>query len=215
MLPAFREACCANLMDIVLSAFTEGFVAGLGTLVFIGPVLFTLLNASLQGGWRLGVFVATGIVVSDVACIFSCFYGAIPFVEQVGNQLLISRLGAAILFALGLKFIWKPSKSKESTRLLTGKTAATAFLQGFLVNFVNPFVFLVWIGLITHAKNRHVAAEATYVFLLATLLAIYATDLTKAFLAQKIKHILSANVLKWCSRIAGILLIAFGIRLLL
>ena len=49
--------------------FFEGLMMGVVPVFFVGPVLFTLLGASLESGFRAGAQVALGIAVSDVLAI--------------------------------------------------------------------------------------------------------------------------------------------------
>ena len=44
--------------------FLEGLLFGVVPVFFVGPVLFTLIHASLQSGFSAGAMVATGIAVS-------------------------------------------------------------------------------------------------------------------------------------------------------
>lgn len=196
-----------------LDAFIDGTIAGLATLSFIGPVLFTLLNASLQGGWRLGFLVATGIFVSDIVCILCCMYGAMPLIEKIDNQILLSRIGGVILLALGLKYFVKPSQNSAEVTTISRKSMVTALAQGFVINFVNPFVFFVWIGYISYAKVKYPLENGLSIFLIAALMAIYSTDILKALTANKIKAFLKPHMLRNISRFVGLVLIAGAIRL--
>ncbi len=62
--------------------FVEGYILGLGMVVFIGPVFFLLLSISLQQGAWAGVLTAIGIVVSDLICVSLCYYGVTAFLQD-------------------------------------------------------------------------------------------------------------------------------------
>ena len=88
------------------------------------------------------------------------------------------------------------------------------FTQGFLVNGVNPFVFVVWIGFITIGRNNY-QETSLYIFLIAILVGIFATDILKSFLADKIKPYLKEKTLLIAYKIIGFILIGFSIRIIL
>ena len=197
-------------------ALIHGFLLGLGFVVFLGPVFFYLLKSTLDGGFLSGLSVALGIIFGDFLCIVICSLGAIAFFEDDKNQFWIGIVGGIILLFLGLKFIFKPqintknTESNSKVKLSKANYAAT-FTQGFLINFVNPFVFVVWIGVIGVAKAEYGSSTNFFMFLGAALLAIFSTDILKVLLAHRIKKFLSPSYLISIYRVFGIVLIIFGI----
>lgn len=195
-------------------AFLEGYGIGLGMIIFIGPVFFTLLKSTLQNGFWPGMMVAWGIFISDVVCVLLCSFGAIPFFKNPDNQFWLAILGSLVLFGLGLKYILKPSLNLAKTISFKARHFTTYFTKGFLVNFVNPFVFLVWIGVIGYGRGKYGYSTDLASFLGASLLGILTTDSLKVVFANKIKVLVQPQNLVWAYRIIGALLIGFGIRML-
>ena len=193
--------------------FIEGYLLGLGTLIFIGPVFFYLLQTTLEKGSKYGVIVALGIIVSDIACVAICASSAKTFFHHDNNQFWLAIVGSIILFFLGLKYIIKPSLNTNIGKPLSTNKLAI-FTQGFLINFVNPFVFMVWIGFLVYGETKSNNSSDLLLFVVAILLGIFTTDLIKVFLANKIKSYLQPNSLIKIYRIIGILLIAFSVSLL-
>ncbi len=194
--------------------FLEGFLVGLGMIIFIGPVFFTLLKSTLQFGFGAGISVALGIVVSDVVCIGLCLFGAKSFFEHAENQFWIASVGSVILIGLGLKYLLKPNVHTNPDLQLRSYHYTGFFAKGFLVNFVNPFVFLVWIGLIGLSHGKYGFSAELGVWLGASLLGIFTTDSLKVLFANKVKKLIQPNILLWAYRIIGILLIGFGFRMI-
>lgn len=195
-------------------AFVEGFGIGLGMVIFLGPVFFTLLKTALNQGIAAGMLVATGIIVSDVVCLTLCSFGAIPFFENPQNQYYISLFGASILVILGVKYLFRPTINDRSGEGLNFKHYTTYFTKGFLVNFVNPFVFLVWISLIGFGQSRYGTGINLWIFLSAIMLGIFLTDSLKVLLAHRIKDFLNQKLLLAVHRVIGVVLLVFGVRLL-
>ncbi|MGB0888037.1 MAG: LysE family translocator [Vicingaceae bacterium] len=202
-----------------MTAFAHGFLIGLGFIIFFGPVFFYLLKNALEKGFWVGFFISLGIVIGDLACLIICSFGAVPFFNNPNNQFWIGIIGSAILLGLGVKFLVKPetkTKSSKSNILkkVTKTNYASYFMQGFLLNFVNPFVFVIWIGIIGYAETEYGYGEDMFAFLLATLLGIFSTDILKAYFAHKIKKFLTKKFMRNLSRVFGIVLIVFGIRVI-
>ncbi|MBP9151879.1 MAG: LysE family translocator [Flavobacteriales bacterium] len=195
-------------------AFAEGFLVGLGMVIFIGPVFFTLLKSALNYGFWAGIMVAFGIFISDVICVGLCSFGAIPFFKNPENQFWLALGGSFILFLLGLKYILKPNVNVDADLKLKAGHYTAFFAKGFLVNFVNPFVFLVWISIIGLGQANHGSGQELWVFLGATLLGIFLTDSAKVVFAHRIKKLIQPNFLRKAYQVIGIVMIGFGVRLL-
>ena len=202
-----------------MTAVAHGVLIGVGFIIFFGPVFFYLLKNALEKGFWVGFFISLGIVIGDLACLIICSFGAVPFFNNPNNQFWIGIIGSAILLGLGVKFLVKPetkTKSSKSNILkkVTKTNYASYFMQGFLLNFVNPFVFVIWIGIIGYAETEYGYGEDMFAFLLATLLGIFSTDILKAYFAHKIKKFLTKKFMRNLSRVFGIVLIVFGIRVI-
>ena len=195
-------------------SFIEGFGVGLAMIVFIGPVFFTLLKSALNYGFWAGLMVALGIFISDVVCVALCAFGAIPFFKNPLNQHWLAIGGSIILFGLGLKYLLKPNVNTDTDLKLKAGHYTAYFVKGFLVNFVNPFVFLVWIGVIGLAEVKYGGGIDLWIFLGAALLAILLTDTTKVIFAQRIKSLIQPKFLLRAYQIIGVVLIGFGFRML-
>lgn len=179
--------------------------------IFVGPVFFTLLQNTLERGRAAGIMVALGIIVSDVVAVALCVAGTIAFLQQDTYITYVSLLGAAILFAIGGRYIFKPSFNTEGQTKYLG--LAGAFTSGFLVNFVNPFVFGVWLTVVGYGSAEQGFGSGLYWFLGGSLLGILTTDLLKVFLAHRIKLLIQPKQLAIAFRVIGVVMLVFGVRL--
>lgn len=192
--------------------FLHGYLLGLGTIIFIGPVVFTLLQATLEKGVKAGISTALGIIISDIAAVSICAIGAIRFLEDVENMFWIAIIGAVLLCALGLKYIIAPDvKSSLSSSSIKGSDYSKYFAKGFLINFLNPSVFIYWIGFITYAKIEYQSSFDMWVFIGAMLLGIFSIDTAKTLLAGKIKPYIGSSSLRRVYQGIGIVLVIFAI----
>ena len=193
-------------------AVIEGFIIGLGMVIFLGPVFFTLLQSTLEFGIKEGLAVALGIVISDVVVIVLCSFGAIPLFKNPENQFWLAVIGGAMLIVLGIKYMLPKNLKSENKISISSGGFWKFFTKGFLVNFVNPFVFIVWVGVIGIAQSRHGATSDLVLYLSAALVGIFLTDSTKVFLAHKIKAFLEDDYLNIIYKVIGVILIGFSLR---
>ncbi len=191
----------------------EGLAWGLATAVLLGPVFFTLLRAALDHGFRGGALVAAGIITSDVAALLICVFGTrTVFAGSVSEQAL-ALVGGALLFALGLLYLLKRPSTGPAKDVLRKRDALGLFTSGFLVNFVNPFVFAVWTGLVLRADQACTTASDRAGFFLSVLVGILASDLLKAWFAPRLARSLSARVMQWVHRGIAVVLLFGSARL--
>jgi threonine/homoserine/homoserine lactone efflux protein len=195
-------------------SFWEGLSWGLATALLLGPVFFTLLRAALDHGFRGGALVAAGIIVSDVLVLVLCLSGARLVGVGFIDEQRIAFAGGILLLCMGLVYLFKKSQVAVRPHGFRKRDALGLFTSGFLVNFVNPFVFAVWAGLVLHATNRHGAGGERAAFFLAVLVGILASDLLKAWLAPRLARLLSGDLLMWIRRAIGLLLLLSSARLL-
>ncbi|GIV33378.1 MAG: lysine transporter LysE [Chitinophagales bacterium] len=193
--------------------YLKGYGIGLAMIIFLGPVFFTLLKSSLQYGFKAGITVALGILASDVLCLMLCLFGAMPFFKNPVNQFWLGIAGTVILLALGLRYLLKPVLYDENRIALSSAGYSAFFAKGFLVNFVNPFVFVVWIGLITLARANYENLHEILFFLGGIVSGIFTGDIIKVLFSHKFKNIVQPALLTKIYRVIGLILIIFGLRM--
>ncbi len=195
-------------------ALVTGFLLGLGTLLFIGPVFFYLLKSAIEGGFKAGLSVALGIILGDMLCLGIALYGTTEFIAQPTFVFWASIIGGTILLAMGLKYVLKPNLNTTVKGRLQKSSLLVYGINGFLINFVNPFVFAVWFGFVSYTEALYDHGTALF-SLVVTLVVIFSTDVLKALFAERISHLIEPQKLKNVFRVFGILMICFSIRLLL
>jgi len=194
-------------------AFLHGYGLGLTLIILIGPVLFTLLQATLKGGFKSGWAVAWGIFVSDIVCVLLCSFSTRTIFENPHNLFYIGIMGGIILLGFGLLYLLKPPLQFDVELKLKATDYMGLFIKGFLINFVNPVVFGVWIGFIALGTDTYGFNMQLGWFLTGMLLAILTTDTIKAALAHYIKRFLKEDLMRKLYLIIGGLLVICGIAM--
>jgi threonine/homoserine/homoserine lactone efflux protein len=195
-------------------ALFTGLLLGLGTLLFIGPVFFYLIKSTLESGFKAGIFVALGIILGDILCLLIALYGSSEFMAQPTFVLWASIIGGTLLLFMGLKYVLKPNLDTTVKGRLQRSSLLVYGINGFLINFVNPFVFAVWFGFVSYTKALYDNGTALF-SLVITLSVIFSTDVLKALFAERISHLIEPQKLKNIFRVFGFLMICFSIRLLI
>ncbi len=195
--------------------FLEGFAVGLALVVLIGPVLLVLVSTTVEKGKGSGLAVAFGIFVSDIVAVGLCSLGFARLFLNPEVTPWIGLCGGLLLIGIGLRYLYSPASRAKLKSRNTATSIFGFFTKGFLVNFVNPFVFVVWLGIIAGATSRHGVGRDLVLFLSGSVLGVFTLDVMKVFLANSIKHVLRQNFLKWTFRVSGVLLFIFGLRLML
>ena len=210
----------------------KGILLGLGLSVLVGPLVFAIVQASLEYGKKAGLAVAIGIWISDLAFILAVFFGVSyisALVEWEGFELTVGTIGALILMGMGLVlFLSKPPKIQSL------ESSATSILsvddddnpltipyrlyitQGFVINTFNPFTVIFWTTVATDTvAKEHFSNLEAFVFYGTIFVMILLTDSIKVYYASKVKAFLKPkNILKM-RKISGIALFVFGVILFL
>ena len=196
-------------------AIVYGFLVGLSMVVFVGPVFFTLLKSTLDYGIKAGMAVAFGIIISDIICIVLCWVGASYFeINHTANYKYLSGVGCVVLFGIGFSYLFTKKMDCLVSVGISSLDFAKFFVKGFFVNFLNPFVFFVWLGILGWIKSTYDSEIEQYLYLSAALAGIFTTDTLKVIFAGRIKKYTQPHILIWVYRSFGLILIGFGIRLL-
>jgi threonine/homoserine/homoserine lactone efflux protein len=198
-----------------MQLYLEGLLMGVVPAFFVGPVLFTLLAAALDEGFAAGAQVAVGIAVSDVVAVAVCSAGLGPLLTQPWGQWALQVAGGVILAGFGAVLVATARRAADPSVPRRRAGAGRHVAAGFLVNFVNPFVFTFWIGALgglgARADLQPASVAAFFGGMITTILA---TDLLKAWAAGALQRHLSGPILVGARRASGVLLAGAGLFLL-
>jgi threonine/homoserine/homoserine lactone efflux protein len=124
-------------------------------------------------------------------------------------------VGGAILIATGLSFILSnPVKNLRKGRSVNKKNLLGYFIVGILINGINPFTIVFWLGLLTTYVAPLTKGEVNHV-LFGIMGTIVLTDSLKVVLAKKISKKLKRRLIIKLRRLAGIILVICGIGLII
>jgi threonine/homoserine/homoserine lactone efflux protein len=203
-------------------ALLKGLLLGFLLAISVGPVIFAIIKHSINHGKKAGYFLVAGISASDVLLVLVAHFFTQLFHSLLVHKNAIAIGGGIFLVLMGLYTLFiKKVKTDETNRLMDKEYKAHhyagMFFSGFLINILNPAVFLFWLAWTTavHADADAMPHPNTYQFIVfgTCLVFVLLTDLLKVFMAAKLRKKLTPKVLRIVNVISGIILVGFGLML--
>jgi len=206
---------------IVLNLIYQGLIIIILLTFSFGPAFFALINTGIKHGYKPGSLLATGIVLSDfLLCMAVCLvvhFGAINLLHSDKAQTFSAIIGGIILIVFGALYFKKhTTKSDKSIDLgYQEPHPGLIILKGFVLNLFNPTVWFLWLGNVTAiSKTLDYSLIKMIVFFSIVLFATLAVELTKVYLAGKIKKYLTDRLMTVVNYITGGSLMIFGFVLI-
>ena len=203
-------------MDIFFEGTLLGF--SLAFLFGFGPAFFALIQTGLYRGFIAGLLLALGVFLNDLLIVTISILGASSMLSGVENFTAVGVVGGLVLVVFGVFTYRKKTEVEEteSNTVVKSPHPLVFIAKGFLLNAVNPFVWIFWISIIVGITARYNADTVKLViFFAGTLSVVLLTDVIKTFAASKLKNIVTNKFLIVINKIAGIGISGFGIFLVI
>lgn len=201
----------------MIEGLIKGLTLGLLLSIAVGPVLFSIIKHSINVGHRGGMAFVAGVSASDITIAFvsNAFSALFEVISEYKQAIGIT--GSVFLMVIGIYFLFfKKVKINEQGKAIQitfrKRDYATMFISGYLMNTLNPSVFLFWLTASTSFIN-HTIQERVLIFT-TCLLVVLSADIAKVMLAGKIRNRLTPHNIQLINRINGIILIGFSIALI-
>lgn len=208
---------------------------GLMLTVLAGPILFALLQAGIEQGFKAGMMVALGVFLSDVLFVVAVYFGLsyiLAIINLDGFELTLGIAGGIALILIGVGTLlskspampdddyFSPTKINDKVLLEKSEQHKASYLslfaKGFFINTANPFTFFFW-GVVATAKmaESNFSDDEFFLFFGGILFVIIASDTLKVYLAKFIRKKLKPEKILLVRRISGIAFVIFGVVLML
>ena len=125
-------------------------------------------------------------------------------------------IGTVILFAYGAYSWFKPPTIYTEDVEVKQEFSFFKYLaKGFLLNGLNPFIIVFWMSIIGFVAVNHEynTWQQAYYFM-GVLTTILTTDMAKAFIAHRLRKLVTPKRIKVLNRSVGIILVLFGFRMI-
>lgn len=202
-----------------MAAFFAGMLVSLSLALSVGPGLALQFQACVQRGLSGGMAVVAARYMSDVALIILSYVGILQVVASSHNQFFAGLIGGISCIGFGLTFLLKKANYTFSPVSLptykNPKSFYSYFFGSLVINTMNPFVALFWIGLVAVAGgNFGIHAPKFFWFFSGLLSSALGFDIVKCYLFSKIKMKLKPRYFRWVNRFTGYTLLFAGLLLL-
>lgn len=197
----------------MLEALFYGTLTGIALCLTFGTVFFSLVQNSVDNGFRTGVKIAFGVFVSDVIFVFFAIFGTALLPDITNSQKWIAGAGIIFLIVLGLNnFInGQPKIAYPKTRF---GNLLYYFTTGFLLNALNPVNFITWVTIATYIRsNLHFNMTQVIMFFCASVMAVFAVECAIAFYANRLKRLFTPKVVLIFNRVTGAVFILIACQI--
>jgi threonine/homoserine/homoserine lactone efflux protein len=201
-----------------MEIIAKGVFSGIVLACLIGPVFFTLLQTSIERGFSSGVFVAIGISVSDSLYILISYFGLTKFMEATNFRHYMAYGGGIILLLFGLYYLFVKSRrlAKYDPQKIGNASGFRLAAKGFIINGLSPMVLFFWLATVSVATSQlgYGAYEQALMFFSSIVLTVFATDVIKAKLADKLRGVVTPRVIRILNLILGFVMVVFAGKLI-
>jgi threonine/homoserine/homoserine lactone efflux protein len=203
----------------MIDPILKGLLLGLILSISVGPVVFAIIKQSLANGHKAGYAFVAGVSSSDIVLLFICNVFTSLFVIVLTHKAIIAMLGAGFLLLMGLyTLIFKKIEiekiGEDKQKAMKWHNVLGFFASGFLMNTLNPSVFLFWFAWTAAIGNSAIETgnPTTYkLIVFGTCLGfVLLSDLAKVALAGTLRPRLTEKNLIWINRISGIIILIFS-----
>lgn len=203
-----------------MNAVIEGAILGLSLsfLFGFGPAFFALIQTGIHRGFWAGFLLATGIILNDMLIVVLTLLGATRAMMNMDSYHIFGMVGGGILVLFGIiTYNRKPGMKEYDDRQNEREPHFVEYIgKGFLLNILNPFVWIFWLGIVVGLTARFKADTTSLITFFGTALSIvFISDVFKTFAASRFRELINRKFLILINKIAGIGLVAFGIFLVI
>ncbi|WP_287381591.1 LysE family translocator [Mesorhizobium sp.] len=186
-----------------------------------GPDMLLVISRGIGQGRRAALATATGCVFAGVIQIPLLAMGLASLITSSPISYgLLQVLGAAYLIAIGTKFLLVRNEAQTNSIVAAKEGGlAGAFWQGMICNLTNPTALVFMLAVLPQFVHASTGSSAMQFVVLGTTMkatgllvlgaVAFASGAVGAWLAR------NSGFLVWQERLAGAIMIAVGIKLLL
>jgi len=207
----------------MLPAIIKGLTLGVMLTIGVGPVIFSIIKQSLTHGHKGGYSFIAGVSISDISILLFCNLFSSLFQSLTSHEKIIGGVGSAFLITMGVynmffKKVQVTDTASAELKIFKKRELAFISAQGFLMNTLNPSVFIFWLGattvILADSKTEAHPIEYRIIVFATCLIFILCGDIAKVLLANKIRTKLTPHNIHIINRISGLIFIGFGIALI-
>lgn len=213
------------VLDAVVLGFTLAFVFG------FGAAFVTLIQTSIQRGFKPAAWFALGVNLNDVMMVSLCVMTSVQVVANGNHEMFLFSLGAGIILILFGIFTYTRKVKEDNYKVIKERTDEIidehrerfkkdddtpkwfVFLgKGFVLNLLNPFIWIFWFSTVAVTSGQMNGDKVkTLLFFAIMIGTCFCCDLLKAKLASFLQRFFNAKRIRVMNIVIGLGLVLGGI----
>lgn len=188
----------------MITSFFNGFGTGFVLSISLGTVFFYLIQNSIDNGFKSGIAIALGVIISDILLISLSTLNQYIIPQGGTTEFILRLVGAGLLIFIGFYSILKKKAASiyPTTKQLT---VPMYMVNGFVLNTINPANFFMWVFVSATLQNSdNYTPTGMIIYFSGTLLAIFITEFFISYSASKLKRYLDEKAMMMVNVISGI-----------
>lgn len=197
----------------MIAATFYGLLTGILLCLTFGTVFFSLVQNSVDNGYRSGMKIAFGVVVCDAIFVFFAIFGT-TLLPHIGNfEKWMAGAGIVFLLILGINNLVRNQPQIAYPKSKFGNFIFY-FSTGFLLNGLNPVNFISWVTIATYVRSTlHYDLAQILSFFAASLVAIFLMESGIALSAHRLKKIFTPKRVRIFNQVTGIVFIGIACQI--
>lgn len=212
--------------------FLEGVIIGL-TLALVmgfGPSFFTLIQTSINRGFKSAMLLDLGIILNDIMIVVLMMMTNVQFNIKGENGLIYAGVSAGVIliifgiytYTLSPKKVIRISEDNSNSIEKMNEMFNDAprwyvyITKGFLINVFNPFVWIFWITCVATASSTYGGNKnSLMIFFIGIFTTALFFDIIKALGAYSLKKFFTERMLRILNKVTGVALILSAIYIII
>ncbi|MCF0052047.1 LysE family transporter [Dyadobacter chenwenxiniae] len=197
----------------MLESLLYGTLTGIALCLTFGTVFFSLVQNSVDNGYKTGVKIAFGVLVCDIIFVFFAIYGTALLPDIPDFKKWMAGAGVVFLIALGLTNIIKGQPQIAYPKTSLGNLLYY-FTTGFLLNGLNPVNFISWVTIASYLRtNLHYNYHQVLMFFGASVVVVFFVECGIAIFAHRLKRVFTPKVVTIFNKVTGVVFILIACQI--
>jgi threonine/homoserine/homoserine lactone efflux protein len=127
--------------------------------------------------------------------------------------------GGIILLLFGLYYLFVKSRklAQYDSQNIGNASGFRLAAKGFIINALSPMVLFFWLATVSVATTQlgYSSTKQVLTFFASIVLTVFTTDVLKAKLADKLRGLVTARVIRILNLVLGLVMVVFAGKLIL
>jgi len=205
-------------MFSAIEILLKGIILGLAVSMPPGPIGIVLINRTIKRGWLSGFFSGLGLASADTLLAVLSGLGFTVIISFINKErFIITLIAALVIIGVGLKAFLSDPVKEFRNRENANKSLWRDYYSVFVLSVSNPYTIFIFVAFFSGVHiNGNVRPELVPFFLIpGVLIGTIAWWFFLSYFVSRFKQKIRLRLIVRINKIAGIVIIAIGIIVLL